>query len=217
MSLKLSYYFEHLDRFPLPELLAGVSSPHELLAQLKPFLREHFPDGYVDPSAKIGEFAVIKHPVWIGANVEIAPHAYVRPYTVLGDGASVGHGSEVKASILFPGAKVASLSFVGDSILGVSARIGSGVITGNRKFDQSAVSLKLNGEKIDLGSDYFGLILGDSSRLGANCTSQPGTHIGHHTWIFPQTAVRGFIESGKRVWVKSELAIGENEIVELKP
>jgi len=216
MSLDIGYYFRKPEKFPFPELLEAAQTPAELLRAAKEYIKANYPQGYIDKTAKIADSAVISGPVYIAANAEVAPHAYVRPYTIIGEGASVGHGSEVKASILFGGSKVASLSFVGDSVLGASARIGSGVITGNRKFDQSEVSVRVGSARYNLGSDYFGLVLGDSSRLGANCTSQPGTHIGHHTWVYPHITVRGFIPSQKHVMHKQELIITDAEIVELK-
>ena len=68
-----------------------------------------------------------------------------------------------------------------------------------------------------LGTDYFGCILGDASRLGANSVTQPGTHIGPHSWVYPLTNVRGFIPKETRVYQKVDLAFEENEVVELKP
>ena len=44
--------------------------------------------------------------------------------------------------------KVASLDFVGDSILGKSTRIGSGCILANRRFDQKNIEIKIDGKKI---------------------------------------------------------------------
>ena len=70
---------------------------------------------------------------------------------------------------------------------------------------------------VSLGDSFFGCVLGDASRLGANAVTQPGTHIGPHTWIFPLTNVRGFIPACKRVYHETKLIMEENEIVELKP
>jgi len=156
-------------------------------------------------------------PVYIGKHVTIMPGATIRPGTILSDNCSVGHGSEVKNSVLFGGAKVASLAFVGDTVLGKSARVGSGVVTANRKFDQSNASITLDGERHCLGADFFGCIVGDSSRLGANSVTQPGTHIGPHTWIFPMTGIRGFIPREKRVFAEQTLCMTDNEIIQLKP
>ena len=112
--------------------------------------------------------------------------------------------------------KVASLAFVGDSILGRSTRIGSGIILANRRFDQKNITVKVNGEKIDTGSDFFGSIIGDSSRLGANVATLPGAFIGPYTWILPGLHIRGFIPAEKRVFPKEEYTMTDNEKVELK-
>ncbi|MEL4106396.1 hypothetical protein AAFA46_06100 [Oscillospiraceae bacterium WX1] len=237
MSLELSYYFRQAEKFPIDGFLDGVQSPCELLAKAKSVLNSLLvdPDVHENNGAVrcgtlhtcgnfvIGEGTVIYGdvtiigPVFIGRNCEIMPGAVIRPYSIIGDNCSVGHGSEVKRGLLFAGAKVASLAFVGDSVLGAAARIGSGVITANRKFDQTGVTLKLQGVRHDLGDTYFGLVLGDSSRLGANSVSQPGTHIGPHTWIYPMTSVRGFIPREKRVGHGQNLQMTDNAVVELKP
>ncbi|MDR2665042.1 MAG: hypothetical protein LBC21_02045 [Oscillospiraceae bacterium] len=233
MTLDIGYFFEHPERFPIPDFLDGLSSPAEILEKARAALDgilaslgpSRAPDGGVSVygSCHIGEGTVIYNgvtiigPVYIGNNCEIMPCATIRPYSIIGDGCKIGSGSELKRAVLYGGAKVASLAFVGDSVLGASARVGSGVITANRRFDQAVVSVRLNGERRDLGSDFFGLILGDSSRLGANCVSQPGTHIGPYTWVMPMTYVRGAIEREKRVYTKGELVFDENIPVDLKP
>jgi len=237
MSTSIKYYFNSPEKLPFPELLDGVTETYELLAAVKPFLNRLL----VDPNVReclgeirgnspnfhgncfIGEGTVVYNdvtiigPVYIGKNCELMPGAIIRPNTIIGDGCSIGHGSEVKRSVLFGGSKVASLAFVGDCILGASARIGSGVITANRKFNQSNAAITLDSQRIDLGDSYFGCILGDSARLGANCVTQPGTHIGPYTWIYPLTNIRGFIPEGKRVYHPKELVFEENERLELKP
>ncbi len=142
--------------------------------------------------------------------------ALIRPGTIIGDGASVGHGSEIKHSILQNKAKVASLAFAGDTILGKSTRIGSGTILANRRFDQKNIEIKINGEKYNTGTDFFGSIIGDNTRLGANCTSLPGTCIGPYTWILPTIQVRNFVPAEKRLLPKAEYIIQDNPKVELK-
>lgn len=234
--MKLSYYFENTSEFPLPQLFDGVEYPWQVLAAADRLLAEILVrDGVRDMRGEargecrfegaysVGEGTVIHHgavihgPVYIGRKCKIQSGALLRPGTVLGDGCEVGHGSEVKHTVLQNGAKVASLSFVGDSVLGRSARIGSGMITANRKFDQSRVFARVEGERVDTGTDFLGLVLGDYARVGANCVTQPGTLIGPHTWIYPGTVVRGFIPRQKRVYYQIPLVFEDNEIVELKP
>lgn len=238
MSTKIEYYFKKLEQFPIPGFFDGLSETYEILRHAKEYLDDALVKNDVHENRaelrgdapnlhgtySIGEGTVIYNgvtvigPVWIGKNCELMPGAVLRPYTIVSDGCSVGHGSEVKHTVMMPGSKVASLAFAGDSVLGASARIGSGVITANRKFNQSEVTLKVaKDRKVPLGDSFFGCVLGDASRLGANAVTQPGTHIGPHTWIFPLTNVRGFIPGGKRVYNEAKTVLEENEIVELKP
>lgn len=234
-EFKLDYYFGETENFRFKEIFEGCTYPWEVLAKTKTFIKEFMKNEDMQVNkAKVGEFCslegnyfidegtvihanvCIQGPVLIGKNVEIQSGALIRPGTIIGDNCVVGHGSEVKNAILQNKAKVASLVFVGDTILGKSARIGSGVILANRRFDQKNITVKLDGKKIDVGTDFFGSIVGDSSRLGANAVALPGTFIGPYTWILPGVQARGFIEKEKRVFPVQELRVTNNPKVELK-
>ena len=235
MSIRADYYFKHEDKLPLPGLMDENCAAYEVLASVKPVLAEvltacavtenngtlkggniHFYGHYyIGKGTVIYNDVTIIGPAYIGRDCELLPGAIIRPYTIIGDKCSVGHGSEVKHSVLFSGSKVASLAFVGDSVLGASARVGSGAITANRRFDQGNITLKPSGGEYGVGDSYFGLVLGDSARLGANCVTQPGTHIGPYTWVYPLTNVRGFIPGEKRVYHPQSIKMEDNEIVEL--
>lgn len=237
MSTKINYYFHRFEKFPIPGFFEGLTETYEILQKAKAYLEEtvkapelkvcraelrgdtpNFHGSYfIDEGTVIYNGVTIMGPVYIGKNCELMPGAVIRPYTILGDNCSVGHGSEVKHCVLLGGTKIASLAFAGDSVLGASARIGSGVITANRKFNQTNATIKVEGERVDLQDSFFGCILGDNSRMGANAVSLPGTHIGPNTWIFPLTSVRGFIPACKRVYNEQQIRMDENEIVELKP
>lgn len=234
-ELKLEYYFKNIEEFSEKEIFSNCVEVWEPLKKLKEYVNKKIVDKdvktnkaqvgefvsitgnyFIDEGTKIGANVTIQGPVIIGKNVEIAAGAFIRPYTIIGDGASVGHGSEVKHSIIQNKAKVASLAFVGDSILGKSTRIGSGIILANRRFDQKNITVKINGERYDMQSDFFGAVIGDSTRLGANSVTVPGTLIGPYTWILPTVQVRGFVPAEKRIMPKAEYTIVDNPKVELK-
>ncbi len=67
----------------------------------------------------------------LGPGVSVGPFAYLRPGTVLRQGAKVGTFVEVKNSDIGPGAKVPHLSYVGDTDVGEGANLGAGTITAN--------------------------------------------------------------------------------------
>jgi len=234
-ELQLKYYFEHTEEFREKEIFENCVYVWEPLNKINEYMQKKIVEPnvkvnkaemgeycsikgnyFIDEGTKIGANVCIEGPVIIGKNVTIQSGALIRPGTIIGDNASVGHGSEVKHVIIQNKAKVASLVFVGDSILGKSARIGSGTILANRRFDQKNIEIKVNGKKYDTGTDFFSSIVGDSTRIGANCVSVPGTCIGPYTWILPTVQVRGFVPAEKRILPKAEYITQENPKVELK-
>ena len=236
MQTDYKYYFKNYeDNEIFKELVKEIKNVWEIRDKAKDYLKREIEDKcikvnkatvlgninlignyYIDEGTKIYSGVTIEGPVYIGKNVEIKPGAYIIPGSIISDNCSIGFNSEIKSAVLQKGAKVASLAFVGDSILGKSARIGSGVITANRRFDQDTIKVKINNEKEDTKTDYFGLVIGDNSRIGANSASFPGTFIGPYTWIFPLTQVHGFIPELKKVSNKKEMIFSENEKKELK-
>lgn len=235
-ELKLNYYFKDMNEFAFKGVFENCTYPWEAINNINDFIKAYMDNKemkinnaseigdfcsitgnyYIGEGTKIHPNVTIQGPVLIGKNVEIQSGALIRPGTIIGDNACVGHGSEVKHAILQNKAKVASLAFVGDTILGKSTRIGSGVILANRRFDQKNITVRVNGEKVDTQTDFFGSIIGDCSRLGANAATLPGTFIGPYTWILPTLQVRGFIPAEKRVFSKEEYIITDNPKIELK-
>jgi bifunctional UDP-N-acetylglucosamine pyrophosphorylase / glucosamine-1-phosphate N-acetyltransferase len=65
------------------------------------------------------------------AGVSVGPFAYLRPGTVLREGAKVGTFVEVKNSDVGAGTKVPHLSYVGDADIGPRSNLGAGTITAN--------------------------------------------------------------------------------------
>lgn len=170
----------------------------------------------IGTNTTIGEHVVIHGPVIIGNNCTIMPHALIRSYTIICDNVTVGHGAEIKHSFIMPNAKVQSFSFTGDSVIGKSARIGSGTILANRGFSQENITIKFDNEKFETNMDFLGAIIGDFARIGANSTTQPGTIIGKYSWIFPATNVWGIIPDEKRVRNQKSLILSDNERCDLK-
>ena len=234
-ELKSEYYFHNLEGFAHKELFEGIEYPWQALAKGKEYLKAKLTDNnikenkaetaenctfkgnyFIDEGTKIYPNVTIEGPVYIGKNCKIMPGAYVRPGTIAGDNVVIGYNTEVKNAILQNGCKVASLTFVGDSVIGKSARIGSGVVTANRRFDQDTVWAAVLGAKICMETDFFGTVVGDNTRLGANVTTVPGTLIGPYSWIFPTCQVRGFVPAEKRLMPKEEYVIVDNPKRDLK-
>jgi bifunctional UDP-N-acetylglucosamine pyrophosphorylase/glucosamine-1-phosphate N-acetyltransferase len=86
-------------------------------------------DASVGAGATVRQAYVIE--AQIGDGAIIGPFSYVRPGTVVEEGAKVGAYVEIKNSHIGAGAKVPHLSYIGDADVGEKANIGASTITAN--------------------------------------------------------------------------------------
>ncbi len=83
--------------------------------------------------------------------VSVGPFAYLRPGTILREGAKVGTFVEVKNSDVGPAAKVPHLSYIGDADVGARSNLGATTITAN--YDGRAKHRTTVGEGVQTGVD----------------------------------------------------------------
>ena len=102
---RLRGFFDDQERWhPVRELPPGV---HVLGDRIR-----------IGRGVRIEPGAVLVGPAILEDGVSVRTGAYIREHVVLGAGSLVGAHSEVKGSILLPGAKAPHQAYVGDSILG---------------------------------------------------------------------------------------------------
>ncbi len=87
----------------------------------------------------------------IGERATVGPFTYLRPGTVLGEGAKAGAYVEVKASRIGAGSKVPHLSYVGDAVVGAGSNIGAATVFVN--YDGRAKHRTVIGDGVRIGSD----------------------------------------------------------------
>lgn len=161
--------------------------------------------------------AVIIGPVVIEAGVHIRTGAYIRENVLLGTGSLVGAHSEVKGSILFPGAKAPHQAYVGDSILGRNVNLGAGTILSNVKNIGSEVSFRAGGEMIHTGLRKFGAVLGDGCKTGCNTVLNPGVLLGPRSVTYPNATLRsGYYPDGTLVKVRQQQQIVEMDRIDTR-
>ena len=100
--------------------------------------------------------------------VSIGPYARIRPGTVLKEGSRVGNFVEVKKSIIGKKSKVNHLSYIGDSVIGMSVNIGAGTITCN--YDGEKKNKTKIKDNVFIGSNsslVAPLIIEENSVVGA--------------------------------------------------
>ncbi len=150
----------------------------------------------IHPSAIVGDFVNIEGPSYVGPMAQIRHGAFLRKGSWICERAVVGHSTEVKNSILLPGAKAPHFNYVGDSIIGFDANLGAGVKLSNVRNDGREVIIQLkSGERVNSGMKKMGALVGDRSQIGCNAVSNPGTIIQSGSLINPNETISGWISN----------------------
>ena len=138
-------------------------------------------------------------PCFVGKGATIKHGAYIRENAWICSSALVGHCSEVKHSILLPGAKAPHFNYVGDSILGPNVNLGAGVKLSNLRNDGGEVHVRIKGERVPSGLRKFGAIIGEDSQLGCNAVTNPGVVLGPRCMVMPNTTVTGIYDCDSKI------------------
>ena len=152
---------------------------------------------FIDKTAKILPQVVVdgsNGPVFIDRDVVIQPHVYIQGPVYIGpsvlikagtqiySGSSIAEGckigGEVNNSIILPWSNKAHDGYIGSSYVGSWVNIGAGTNNSNLKNNYGAVKVTINGDVIDTGLQFMGLIMGDHSKCGINTTFNTGTSVG---------------------------------------
>jgi NDP-sugar pyrophosphorylase family protein len=154
---------------------------------------------------EIPKGSIVEGDVALGAGTILEPGVYIQGPCV------IGHASEVKNSILFEGAQVAHLNYVGDSILGKNVNLGAGVKCANVRFDRREIRVA----KISTGLKKFGSIIGDRSQIGCNVVLNPGTLVGKDCFSYPLLNLQGVIPPRSRIRGKADEVLLEPLEIEI--
>jgi bifunctional UDP-N-acetylglucosamine pyrophosphorylase/glucosamine-1-phosphate N-acetyltransferase len=107
--------------------------------------------------ASVGEASKVIHSYVCGATiangVSVGPFAYLRPGTILRDGAKAGTFVEIKNSDVGRGSKVPHLSYIGDADIGEDANLGAATITANYDAKTKSKSRTTIGSKVKTSVD----------------------------------------------------------------
>jgi len=142
----------------------------------------------------IGKNTIIKSgtyiigPCYIGENSLIGPNAFIRPFTSIGDDCHIGM-SEVKNSLIFSNTAIPHFNYIGDSVICENVNLGAGTKVSNLRFDNTSISMNINGKVIDSGRRKLGAIIGPNSQTGINASIMCGKKIGEGSIIGAHTIV----------------------------
>jgi len=213
MEIKnLEYYFD-LSEFKHKKIFENCEYIFDVFKKLSDYIKANLkpeilgtvmPGAYVGENVFLGKGSVVQPGAWIhgpaiiGENCEIRHGAYVGAYTLAGDGVVLGHASEIGNSIFLNDSRAPHFAFIGHSILGNKVNLGAGTKLSNLKVTWKEIEI----QGIKTGLTKLGAIIGDSSSLGCNTVTQPGTFIGKNVYGYPLALIGGFVPSNKIIKVR---------------
>lgn len=158
-------------------------------------------DVYIGENCKIFEGAVIKGPCYIGDNCIIGNNVLIRDYTNLEDKVLIGAFAEVTRSIFQEDVHTHS-GYYGDSIFSKGCRLGAGIVAANVRIDRKEIKSTVKGKKIMTGVNSLGVIMGENTKIGVNCSLMPGVLIGSNCVVGPGTLVFENIEDNTTFFIE---------------
>ena len=185
----------------LTELFSRYSYPYEILPNIHDYIIElgnKLGNEYekldnniwIHNSVKKGLGVEIIGPAIIMENAVLRHNAYLRENVIVGPNSVVGNSCEIKNSILLGACEVPHFNYVGDSIIGIKAHLGAGVILSNLRLDKK--NIRINHEDTNLRK--IGAFIGDNAQIGCNSVLCPGTVVYPNTIIYPNTEVKGIVK-----------------------
>ncbi len=135
-------------------------------------------DVVVESGATVDTGVVIEGPAIVRSGADIGPNAYVRGATLVGEDCHVGHGVELKNSVLMSGTNVPHLSYVGDSLLGPEVNLGAGTQIANLRHDGRDVRQTVKGDRVSTGRRKYGAVVGPGAKTAINTSLAPGIVLG---------------------------------------
>ncbi|RIV47174.1 LpxA family transferase [Flagellimonas pelagia] len=165
----------------------GSSLPWEITANIKSIIEEMIPnlgeDFKIENGIAIHKSATLEHgitikgPAIIMDKCHICTNAYLREGVFLDSSVKIGPSSEIKSSMIFSGSAIAHLNYIGNSLIGRNVNFEGGSIAANHYNERVEKKIRVifKDQVIDTGTEKFGALVGDGSKIGANGVLSPGT------------------------------------------
>ncbi|MBK8662888.1 MAG: transferase [Ignavibacteriales bacterium] len=184
---------------------------------------------FINSDAIVYPNAVIEGPVCIGKGTKVKSGASIYHGVTVGKVCKVG--GEIEGNIISPYTNKQHSGFMGHAYIGSWVNIGADTNNSDLKNNYGTVKITVNGEQIDSGQQFLGLIMGDHSKTAINTMFNTGTVVGFSSNIFgpgfPSKSIPSFawggadmmttydieksIETAKRVVQRRNKSISETE------
>jgi UDP-3-O-[3-hydroxymyristoyl] glucosamine N-acyltransferase len=174
----------------------------------------------VDPSAKIGEGALLAPGVVIGPHAEIGAHSQIGPNTVIGRGVAIGRNCQIGSNVTIANA------YIGDNVTILpGAQIGqpgfgfASSHAGHVKIPQ--IGRVIVQDKVEIGActtiDRGAIgdtVIGEGTKIDNLVQIGHNTHIGRHCIVVSQAGVSGSCEIGDFVVMGGQVGVADHAVIE---
>lgn len=158
----------------------------------------------IDDGTEVMYNSVIMGPAYIGKNSKIKIGTRIYHNTSIGDVCKIG--GEIEGTVFHGYSNKQHEGFLGHAYIGEWCNLGADTNNSDLKNNYSFVKVEINGELIDSGSLFVGMIMGDHSKTGINTMINTGSVIGIACNVygegFPPRHVEDFHWGGKEKLVK---------------
>ena len=137
---------------------------------------------YIGKNVTVFPNAVIEGPAFIGDRTLIKIGAKIYEQTSIGEVCKVG--GEVEGSIIHAYSNKQHDGFLGHAYLGMWVNLGADTNNSDLKNNYSNVKVVIDGETVDTGSMFMGLVMGDHSKSSINSMFNTGTVVGVSSNVF---------------------------------
>ena len=144
--------------------------------------------------------SLIQGPVYIGPGCVINPGTKLRGNVTLGPQCKIGGELE---DVIFQGfSNKQHDGFLGHSYIGEWVNLGANTNNSDLKNNYGLIRLVINGEEIETGQQFLGILMGDYSRTGISTMLNTGTIVGLGANIFGEGFQDKYIPSFR--WGKND-------------
>lgn len=140
----------------------------------------------IDEGALIEHNAVVFGPAYLGRESSLKATTTVYGGTTIGPGCRIG--GEINQSIIIGFSNKAHYGYLGHSYLGSWCNLGAGTTNSNLKNNYSPVKIWENGQLVQSGQQFLGLIMGDYTKAAIGTMFNTGTVVGIACNIFGTAA-----------------------------
>ncbi|MGE5401877.1 MAG: GlmU family protein [Ignavibacteriales bacterium] len=137
---------------------------------------------YIDKNATVFANAVIEDGVYIGEGSQVKSCARIYDNVSIGRVCKVG--GEIEDTIILPFTNKQHSGFLGHAYLGSWVNIGADTNCSDLKNNYGSVKIYVNGEVVDSGTQFLGVIIGDHTKTAINTMFNTGTIVGYSCNIF---------------------------------